>query len=158
LTVSCGLTSTVSSSGSLISGTAGCDGAVYAITFTVTDQCGQTGSCSQMFTLDVDPPTIVCPADMTVECLSDIVAGVPTVGAACAQGTTITSTPPSLATGTPECNGAIYEIIYTVTDDCGQSASCTQQFTLIVTNCNCFLWIDKYDSIFGIIGQWHGWM
>jgi len=131
-TVSCGLTSTVSSAGSLVSGMAGCDGAVYAITFTVTDECGQTGSCDQMFTLNVDPPTITCPADLTVDCLADVIAGTPVVSAACMQGTTITSTAPTLFSGQAECTGAIYQIEYTVTDDCGATASCIQNFTLNV--------------------------
>jgi len=126
------LTSTVSSSGSLISGTAGCDGAVYGITFTVTDECGQTGSCVQMFTLAVGPPTITCPADATVSCLADIAAGAPVTTTECALGSTVANVGPTLASGVAGCDGAIYEITYTVTDDCGSTASCVQTFTLDV--------------------------
>ena len=39
---------------------------------------------------------------------------------------------PTLVSGDDACDGAIYEIVYTVTDICGTEASCTQTFTLDV--------------------------
>jgi len=131
-TVSCGLTSVVSSSGNLLSGTPNCDGAVYAITFVVTDQCGQTGSCAQTFTLDVPPPMITCEPDVTVDCFSEVVPGNPDIFVACMFGSDLETVGPTLLSGTPECDGAVYEIIYTITDDCGESATCAQIFTLDV--------------------------
>jgi len=132
-TTECGQMASVATAGpSLLTGTAGCDAATYEIVYTVTDDCGTTASCSQTFTLDVPLPTIVCPADATVSCLSDISAGVATTSTSCAAGSTVATTGPTLATGTAECDMSTYEIVYTVTDDCGATASCTQTFTLDV--------------------------
>jgi len=56
----------------LISGNDLCDGAVYTIVYTVTDACGVAADCTQTFTLDIAPPTIVCPADETVACFGNL--------------------------------------------------------------------------------------
>ena len=132
-TTSCGLGSSVATAGpTLVSGTAGCDGAQYEIVYTVTDDCGASASCAQTFTLDVAPPTISCPADATVACFSDIAAGTPVTTTACNLGSNVTTNGPTLVSGDAECDGAVYEIEYIITDDCGASASCTQTFTLDV--------------------------
>ena len=132
-TTSCGLGSNVTTTGpTLVSGTDGCDDAQYEIVYTVTDDCGASASCAQTFTLDVAPPTISCPADAVVACLSDVIAGTPTTTTACSQGSNVSTDGPTLVSGNAACDGAVYEIEYTVTDDCGASASCTQRFTLDV--------------------------
>ena len=131
ITTECALGNTFAASApTLASGTALCDAATYEITYTVTDECGMSASCVQTFTLDVGPPTIVCPADATVTCLADIAAGTPTMNTECGQGSTFATAGPTLASGTAGCSGATYEIVYTVTDDCGSTAQCVQTFTL----------------------------
>jgi len=132
-TVACNGNGNVTTQGpTLVSGNGACDGAVYEIVYTVTDQCGQTATCAQSFTLNVDAPTITCPADQNVTCLDEVIAGTATTTASCGQNSTVATVGPTLVSGDAGCNGATYEIVYTVTDDCGQTASCTQSFTLNV--------------------------
>ena len=128
---SCGLTYTVSNSPAvLVSGEENCDGAQYEITYTVRDECGRTSYCVQKFTIDNHPPTIICPPDQVVECVDDIYTGIATVVASCELGYNVTTSGPYLIFGQTLCDGAQYEVIYTVTDDCGRSAQCAQKFTL----------------------------
>ncbi len=129
--VSCGLTSSMSQSDPvLISGSSDCNGAVYEITYSVTDELGRSANCKQTFTISNFGPTITCPANETVECLSDITVGTPVVTTNCGLEGVVTSTPPTLVSGIDNCAGSIYQITYTVTDPCGRSASCTQSFTI----------------------------
>ena len=46
----------------------------YNVVYTITDQCGRTASCTQVFTIDNADPTIACPAPATVTCYEDIQA------------------------------------------------------------------------------------
>ncbi len=130
----CGLGGTVTNGGLISDGgnsnNGSCDGDVYTVVFTVTDDCGRTANCTQTFTIDNDGPTIVCPIDMTVSCESDIAEGIPTTATDCGLGSTVTTAGPTLVSGTAGEDGAVYEIAYTVTDDCGRASSCTQTWTL----------------------------
>ena len=113
-----------------MSGTSDCDGAVYEIVYTVEDECGRTESCTQTFTISNVGPTIECPADAIAECADDIVEGTPTVTTSCGLTSTVTTVGPTLVSGTADCDGATYEIVYTVEDECGRTMSCTQTFTV----------------------------
>lgn len=127
----CGLGSTITTSGpTLASGTADCPGATYEILYTVTDACGRMATCTQTFTIANPAPTITPPADISVECFSDIAAGVPTSTTSCTLGSTITNSAPVLANGVADCDGATYEITYTIVDACGRMAEAIQTFTL----------------------------
>jgi len=129
-TSGCGNNANVTNSAPvIISGTAGCTGAVYQITYTATDDCGGSASCTQNFTISGGAPTIACPADATVTCIDDISAGTPTTSTSCNVGSTVSTDGPTLISGSDGCDGAVYQITYTVTDDCGGSANCTQNFT-----------------------------
>ena len=129
--ISCGIQYDVTTVGpTLVSGQADCDDAVYEIVYTVTDECGRSASCTQTFTLDNDGPTITCPADEIVECFDDIAEGTATVSVSCGLDYDVTTDGPNLVFGQDGCDDAVYEIVYTVTDECGRSASCTQTFTL----------------------------
>ncbi|MDB4438789.1 SpaA isopeptide-forming pilin-related protein [bacterium] len=131
VTSSCGYTTTVTTSGPVLtSGISDCNGATYEIIYTVTDECGRSADCTQVFTISNNGPTIVCPSDATVTCAYDISVGTPTVSSSCGVHTTVTTTGPTLVSGTAECHGATYQLTYTVTDVCGRSASCVQIFTL----------------------------
>ena len=130
-TVSCTLGTTVSNTAPMLtSGDADCPGAVYTITYTVMDGCGRTATCDQEFTIANPIPTITCPADATVMCLSDITIGTPTVTTSCGLGSSVSTMGPTLASGDANCPGATYEVVYTVEDNCGRTASCTQIFTI----------------------------
>ncbi|HMG14250.1 MAG TPA: hypothetical protein VK590_02315, partial [Saprospiraceae bacterium] len=103
-------------------------------TFTVTDNCGNTATCAQVFTYVVDliAPMVSCPSPAITE-----------------LGCTSTVPPSDLDafTATDNCGGTLNNAhksvnnvvtnsgcyftttrTYTATDDCGNSASCTQLF------------------------------
>ena len=130
-TTSCGLIGTVITVGpTLVTGLDNCNDATYEIVYTVTDDCSRTASCTQTFTLSNAAPTITCAADETVTCLADITETAPTTTTSCGLTGTVTTVGPTLVTGLNNCNDATYEIVYTVTDDCNRTASCTQTFTI----------------------------
>ena len=131
VTTSCGVISTVTTVGpTLVSGTTDCDGAAYEIVYTVEDACGRSASCTQTFTVVNNGPTIECPADEVVECTDDIAESTPVTTSSCGLGNTVTTVGPTLVSGQADCDGAEYEIVYTVEDACGRSVSCTQTFTI----------------------------
>ena len=141
INTSCGAMSSFSTSGpTLVSGTADCPGAQYEIEYTVTDECGTMASCTQTFTIANNPPMISCPANKIVTCEDDIASEIAMVTSSCGLGTSVTTSGIQLTSGTADCNGATYEIEYTVEDDCGRMASCVQVFTIsnsgpIITSC-----------------------
>ncbi len=116
--------------GPFIVGEPNCAGTTYTYTYITTDACGRVATCDQVFTVVNDGPTITCPADETVECAADITVGMPSFTTSCDLGANISTLGPTLASGDADCPGATYEIEYTVTDDCGRMASCTQTFTI----------------------------
>ena len=102
-------------------------------TWTATNGCGITNTCEQTITIsDQTPPTIVCPADATVEC------GMPTSPDAT-----------GMATGSDNCGGVNITFsdsfdpacgntgnitrTWTATDECGLTSSCTQIITVVDT-------------------------
>jgi hypothetical protein len=106
-----------------------CSGTITR-TFTATDDCGNTASCTQIITVgDTTPPTISCPGPITVECVGDVPACDPTA----ATATDNCSVPVVTCVDGPlvgdECGGTITRT-YTATDDCGNTASCTQIITV----------------------------
>jgi len=130
-TTSCMLGGEVTTAGpTLTAGDADCPDATYEIVYTVTDDCGRTADCTQVFTIANDPPTITCPVDETVACEADIAEGVAEFTTSCMLGGEVTTVGPTLTAGTMDCPDATYEIVYTVTDDCGRTADCTQIFTI----------------------------
>jgi len=129
-TISCGNFGVVTSEGpTLIAGTIACPER-YAITYTVSDECGRTASCSQEFTINNNPPTISCPADVNVTCSDDIAISAAIFDTSCALGGEVTTAGPNLVNGQPEAVGSVYEIVYTGTDACGATATCSRRFTI----------------------------
>jgi Secretion system C-terminal sorting domain len=99
-------------------------------TYTATDGCQNTATCTQVFTwtVDVTPPTFTfCPPGSNLGCNP---TGVPAPGQATATDAcgapTITS-----ALGTVTSNGCLRSQTrtYTATDGCQNTATCTQVFT-----------------------------
>jgi len=106
----------------------------YTITRTyhATDPCGNTGSISQIITVnDTTPPVIDCPGTVTVstdagKCTaSNVNLGTPSVFSSCSGPVTLSNNAPSIfQKGTTH-------VIWTAIDPCGIMATCTQIVTVV---------------------------
>ena len=98
-------------------------------TWTVTDNCGNTTTATQTITVqDTQPPTLVgVPADVTVECTAIPAAATVTASDLCDPTLTVNYTETS-NTVTEGC-GTIVST-WTVTDNCGNTATATQTITV----------------------------
>ncbi|MEP5502816.1 MAG: HYR domain-containing protein [Algibacter sp.] len=101
------------------------------VTWIVTDGSGNTASCTQKVTItDDELPTITCPNNVTVnvdvaDCSSSTVdLGLPTALDNCTIDTVVNNAPTTFPIGDTT-------VIWTVTDEAGNSASCTQTVTVI---------------------------
>ena len=100
-------------------------------TFTATDDCGNTSTCSQtIFVEDSTAPAITCPANITIQCNGDSSPG--STGSAtatdnCDATPTVTFTDVTMGGGCPQ--GFIITRTWVATDDCGNSTSCNQTIT-----------------------------
>lgn len=119
-------------------GSSGCSGdpLIVTRTYRVTDACGEVARCRQRFIYAVDdtPPALTCPANLTVDCGSDLspeVTGSP--------GATDDRTPTGelAITYTDDDSGltacgptGIIIRTWTATDACGNSSSCVQEITV----------------------------
>src|SRR6185436_5526432 len=103
-------------------------------TWTATDNCGNSSSCSQVITVqDTTAPVLAgCPADTTVECSAVPAPASPTATDNCDTTPTITFSQTSTQTSTGACSDQNYTItrVWTATDNCGNSSSCTQVITV----------------------------
>ncbi len=112
-----------------INGIPGCNGTTYTYVQTISDICGQSASCSQVFTIVNDPPLIDCPADMTVTCVTDIAPSLVEFTTSCSYGGVASVVGPVIS-GDPDCSGTTFTYTHIVTDECGESSSCVQVFTI----------------------------
>lgn len=101
------------------------------VTWTVTDIHGNTATCTQdVVVTDNQNPTITCPADVTVnadngQCAATNVSlGTPTTGDNCGVASTTNNAPSGFPVGTTT-------VTWTVTDIHGNTATCTQDVTVI---------------------------
>ena len=104
-------------------------------TYRATDACGFTATCSQSITVnDQTPPSITCPAAVTVQCASLVPAASTasvTVGTDNCGGTTPTVTFVSDVITNQTCaNRFTITRTYRVTDACGNTATCIQIITV----------------------------
>ena len=117
----------------IIPGNSGCPGDEISITRTyfIQDEAGNREECMQTFTVVSNVlPTIVCPADMLVECAADIMVDAADAMATVECGTPMVAVSGPVVVGDPDCPGTTYTYTYTTTDDCGRTASCQQIFTI----------------------------
>src|SRR6185369_13643598 len=114
-----------------------CGGTILR-TYTVTDVCTNSASCTQTITVrDTLPPSITCPQNISVQCLSNVPPAATTLaqflalggtaGDNCDTNLTLSISNSPLLGGI--CGGTILRT-YTVTDVCTNSASCTQTITV----------------------------
>ncbi|MGV7235189.1 MAG: IgGFc-binding protein, partial [Nitrosomonadaceae bacterium] len=105
------------------------------ITYTATDDCGNTSSCTAAVYLDDSVnPSITCPSDLVLECadgsdyVSQINSWIATATAtdACDTDVTITTDYDGSSVPALSCDLSTgLTITYTATDDCGNTSSCT---------------------------------
>lgn len=119
-----------SSTPRLISGKEDCPGAIYQVTFTAKDVCGNKAKCQRKFTIENNPPNVVCSQDEIVTCKDKIIPNPPLVETDCELDVTIDLGPITLESGNENCDGAVYVIVYKIIEACGRKAECTQRFTV----------------------------
>ncbi len=102
-------------------------------TWTATDDCGNSASCSQtVVVVDTTPPTITCPATTSpIQCPAAPVFPPPTASDLCDPSPTVTfvdSFTPGACPGT-----GTHTRTWTATDCSGNSASCSQTVVVVDT-------------------------
>jgi hypothetical protein len=110
-------------------------------TWTATDHCGNSVSCSQTITLlDTTSPTVTsCPSDVALEAPATPVFGTPVFADTCDVNLTVTFADLSLPATCPA--RSVTRRTWTATDACGNSATCNQTITVqdttnpMVTSC-----------------------
>ncbi|NND06126.1 MAG: PKD domain-containing protein, partial [Saprospiraceae bacterium] len=147
-----------------------CDQSVSkAVTFTITDVCGNATTCTgNIFIDDETAPTINCPNDLTVgPCISqaDIItafndwlalfSGSDICGSITEGGLTGLSPPDS-------CGGFI-DVTYTATDVCLNVSTCTRTFTVlapvpVTVSCPVNQTLSECTTQAGIDAAWASWV
>ena len=102
-------------------------------TWTSTDECGNNTSCDQVIALvDTTAPSIECPEDATVECgeATDQEALGKATGSDSCSSVNITMD----AAFEEDCgNTGVITRVWSATDECDNSSSCTQTITIVDT-------------------------
>lgn len=105
-------------------------------TWTATDLCGNTSTCSQQITVvDLTAPILNCPPPITVNCGEETVlsiTGEATATDNCTENITITYE--DNLGGFSECEGVIIRT-WTATDECGNETVCEQEITVNAVDC-----------------------
>ena len=105
----------------------------FVRTWTATDDCGNTATSEQTITyVDTTDPIITCPADVAVTCLADVPPADFAGGSASDTCGNVTVTPSDVLDDPNSCGSSCGGKIlrtYTATDECGNTASCTQIIT-----------------------------
>ncbi len=146
----------------IIEGIFECPGSTVTFPFRVRDDCGREVIVNRVFTIgNNEPPTIVAPPDMTVTCAYNFNVNpnhaMVTTGCKLDYVTTVTG---PVISGEEDCPGTTYTYTYTVTDDCGRTASDTRVFTIEngppVMNCpeNCLIQNCEDGTYLEIIEAW----
>lgn len=116
----------------IIEGVFDCPGTTVTYPYRVRDNCGREVIANRVFTIGNNaPPTIVAPADQTVECFYNfnVNPNYAIVTTGCSLGYVTTVSGPVIS-GEDDCPGTTYTYTYTVTDDCGRTASDNRVFTI----------------------------
>ncbi len=130
----CGGTVTVTFIGDVISAQTCANRFTITRTYRATDVCGNFAECTQIITVnDVTPPTLTCPAAVTVSCASAVpavnIAAVTGVSDNCGGAVTVTFIGDVISAQTC-ANRFTITRTYRATDVCGNFAECTQIITV----------------------------
>ncbi|MDQ3015438.1 MAG: T9SS type A sorting domain-containing protein, partial [Bacteroidota bacterium] len=103
-------------------------------TYRATDECGNSATCTQSIVVfDNTAPTLTCPAGVTVQCASQVppvnTQSVTATGDNCG-GIPIITHVSDVTTNQTCVNRFNLTRTYRATDDCGNSATCTQIITV----------------------------
>ncbi len=132
VTTSCGDDYDIKILPPIVEGVHECPGTTYTYPYRVRDNCGREVIANRVFTIGNNaPPTIVAPPDMTVTCSFNININpnYAEVTTSCTLGFVTTVSGPVIS-GAEDCPGTTYTYTYTVTDDCGRTASDNRVFTI----------------------------
>jgi hypothetical protein len=153
----------------VLNGELGCPGTTYTFVYRLIDACGRVVEEPVVFTNGAnDGPTIVAPVDLTTDCLGAVSPNPDnaTATTSCTIGSTVTVDGPQIL-GPIDCNNTIYRYTYTVTDDCGRTASDTQDFRVqngspVFQNCPGDNWLvlncEDYGGEAGTIAVIEAWI
>ena len=110
-------------------------------TWLVTDTCGNTSTCVQNISInDSNPPTISCPADISIQCLDDLEQAFNSYAEFIAAGGSVIED--NLCSGVDTSTFAIREVVsagncpkiyerwYSIADSCGNVDSCVHITTV----------------------------
>ncbi|MBK7428558.1 MAG: DUF3494 domain-containing protein [Saprospiraceae bacterium] len=101
--------------------------------YRANNQCGTISTCEQIITvLDAVAPTIICPPALTLICIEDVPAAdtnIPLITDNCSGILNVTVTPDML-TGSNCATGLSLLRVYTVTDLCGNTGTCSQSMII----------------------------
>src|SRR5574341_1605226 len=102
------------------------------VTFTATDVCGQTATCTKSIIIrDTTPPAIACAGPVSVKCASDVPApDIATVTASDLCGTVTVTHVGDVISEQTCANRYIITRTYRAVDNCGNQATCTQIITV----------------------------
>jgi HYR domain/Secretion system C-terminal sorting domain len=125
---------TVTHQGDVISGQTCANRYTITRTYRATDVCGNFTECTQIITVnDQTPPTMTCPAPVTVSCASAVpvpnIASVTGVSDNCAGVVTVTHQG-DVISGQTCANRYTITRTYRATDVCGNFTECTQIITV----------------------------
>jgi hypothetical protein len=103
-------------------------------TYRSTDACGNSATCVQVITVfDNTPPSITCPANLTVQCASLVPVPNPagiTTSDNCSGPAPVVTFVSDVTTNQTCTNRFTLTRTYRSTDACGNSATCTQVITV----------------------------
>ena len=133
VTVSCDLTFNVTAA--IDPKVDNCPSSVNVV-YTITDQCGLSSQCEQLFLIDNAGPEITCPVEEIVECYENIQAIVDAYIADFNAGNNVVVacdlTHNVTAVIDPKVDNCPTSVIvtYTITDQCGRTNECTQTYNI----------------------------
>jgi hypothetical protein len=109
-------------------------GGAKTVTFTYTNSCSATQTCAATFTVTADntPPTLTCAADKNTACDGVVTFDPPSASDNC-------GTPTVVIIADNQVNGNVHTTVWQATDACGNTATCSQNITVIECGKGCTL-------------------